>query len=36
LVNVFAITYPASQRDLYDSVVERMENTFKPGAHCRV
>ena len=34
MVNVFAITYPASQRDLYDSVVERMENAFKPGAHC--
>jgi hypothetical protein len=34
MVNVFAITYPASQRDLYDPVVERMENTFKPGAHC--
>ena len=34
LVNVFAITYPVSQRDLYDSVVERMENAFKPGTRC--
>jgi hypothetical protein len=36
LVNVFAITYPTSQRDLYDSVVERMENAFKPGVRCPV
>jgi hypothetical protein len=35
VVNVFAITYPAAQRDLYDSIVERMENSFKPGARCK-
>lgn len=34
LVSVFAITYPVSRRDVYDPVVERMENTFKPGTHC--
>jgi len=34
LVNVFAITYPVSQRDIYDPVVERMENSFKPGSRC--
>jgi hypothetical protein len=34
LVNVFAITYPISQRDIYDPVVERMEDTFKPGSRC--
>jgi len=34
LVNVLAITYPVSQRDIYDPVVERMENTFKPGSQC--
>jgi hypothetical protein len=31
VVNVMAITYPADQRDLYDPVVEGMENTFRPG-----
>lgn len=31
LVNVFAITYPANERDIYDPVVEQMENAFKPG-----
>ena len=31
VVNVMAITYPTEQRDLYDPVVERMEDTFKPG-----
>jgi hypothetical protein len=34
LVNVFAITYPLNRRDVYDPVVERMENTFKPGSRC--
>jgi hypothetical protein len=34
LVNVFAITYPTSQRKLYDSVVERMEDVFKTGTRC--
>lgn len=31
LVNVFAITYPVEQRDVYDPIVERMENIFRPG-----
>ena len=34
IVSVFAITYPIAQRDLYDPVVERMENAFKPGNRC--
>ena len=34
LVNVFAITYPVEQRDMYDPIVERMEDTFKPGSRC--
>jgi hypothetical protein len=34
LVNVFAITYPISQREIYDPVVERMENAFTPGSRC--
>jgi hypothetical protein len=36
VVNVFAITYPVGQRDLYDAVVERMEDAFTPGAHCPI
>lgn len=34
VVNVFAITYPVKQRDLYDTIVERMEDTFRPGRRC--
>jgi hypothetical protein len=34
VVNVMAITYPTAQRDRYDPVVERMEDTFKPGRPC--
>ena len=34
LVNVFAITYPVEQRDMYDPIVERMEDTFRPGSRC--
>ena len=33
-VNVLAITYPVSQRDKYDPIVERMEDTFRPGSRC--
>jgi hypothetical protein len=29
-----AITYPNGERDLYDPVVERMEDTFKPARSC--
>jgi len=32
LVNVLAITYPVAKRGMYDSIVERMENAFKPGS----
>jgi hypothetical protein len=34
VVNVMAITYPTEQRGLYDPVVERMEDAFKPGRPC--
>jgi hypothetical protein len=34
LVNVFAITYPVDQRNMYDPIVERMEDTFRPGSRC--
>jgi hypothetical protein len=34
LVNVFAISYPADQRQFYDQVVERMEDSFRPGRNC--
>lgn len=34
VVNVLAITYPATQRNLYDPVVEHMENSFRPGRLC--
>jgi hypothetical protein len=34
IVSVFAITYPIEQRDLYDPLVERMEDAFKPGNPC--
>jgi hypothetical protein len=34
MVSVFAITYPIDQRGLYDPLVERMENAFKPGNRC--
>ena len=31
VVNVMAITYPVDHRKLYDPVVERMEDRFRPG-----
>jgi hypothetical protein len=34
VVNVMAITYPSGERDLYDPVVERMEDTFQPARSC--
>ena len=34
VVNVMAITYPSGQRELYDSVVERMEDNFRPAHSC--
>jgi hypothetical protein len=35
VVNVLAITYPkADKRELYDPVVEHMEDTFRPAKRC--
>ena len=34
VANVLAITYPISKRDLFDPLVERMEDDFKPGPSC--
>jgi hypothetical protein len=34
VVNVLAIAYPEAQRDRFDPVVERMEDSFKSGRGC--
>jgi hypothetical protein len=34
VVNVMALAYPSGERDLYDPVVERMEDSFKPARSC--
>jgi hypothetical protein len=34
VVNVMAVTYPSGERDVYDPVVERMEDSFKPARSC--
>jgi len=34
VVNIFAIAYPTAQRRLFDPVVERMEDSFRPGREC--
>jgi hypothetical protein len=34
LINSFALLYPNAQRSHYDSIVERMEKSFRPGAKC--
>ena len=34
IVNVFAISYPVVERDIFDPVVERMEDSFRPGHRC--
>ena len=34
IVNILAIAYPTAERPLFDPVVERMEDTFKPGQEC--
>lgn len=34
VVNAFAMVYPLSERGLYDPVVERMEDEFRPGSGC--
>ena len=34
LVNSFAIIYPIERRDVFDPLIERMENSFHAGAAC--
>ena len=34
VVNILAIAYPTSERDQFDPLVERMEDTFKPSQDC--
>jgi hypothetical protein len=30
----YSVTYPAAERGLFDPLVERMEDTFKPSGKC--
>lgn len=32
VINSFALLYPVSQKSIYDAVVERIEDTFRPGS----
>jgi hypothetical protein len=34
VVNVMAVTYPSGERNIYDPVVERMEDNFRPSSSC--
>ena len=34
LINSFALIYPSEQRHVFDPIVERIENTFRPGRSC--
>ena len=34
LINSFAMIYPASKQHVFNPIIERMENTFRPG-ECR-
>ena len=34
VVNILAIAYPTAERTLFDPIVERMEDTFKPSREC--
>ena len=34
LINSFAMIYPTHQRELFDPIVEHIENTFRPGRTC--
>jgi hypothetical protein len=34
LINSFAMIYPSDRRHLFDPIVERMENSFRPGRSC--
>jgi hypothetical protein len=33
-INSFAMIYRADQRHIFDRIVERVENSFRPGANC--
>jgi hypothetical protein len=33
-INSFALIYPSDQRHVFDPIVERIEDTFRPGAKC--
>lgn len=35
LINSFAMIYPASRRHVFDAVVERIEDTFRPATDCQ-
>ena len=34
LINSFAMLYPTEQRKTFDPIVERIENSFRPGTQC--
>jgi hypothetical protein len=34
LINSFAMIYPSDQRQMFDPIVERIENSFRPGPRC--
>jgi hypothetical protein len=34
LINSFALIYPLERRHVFDPIVERIENTFRPGRAC--
>jgi hypothetical protein len=34
LINSFAIIYPADKRNVFSSIIEQMEDTFRPGNAC--
>src|SRR5262245_34711789 len=33
-ISSFALIYPSDQRHVFDPIVERIEDTFRPGAKC--
>ena len=35
VITSFAMTYPSAQRRRFDAVVERIENSFRPGSGCK-
>jgi hypothetical protein len=34
LINSFAVIYPSDQRGVFDRIVERIEDSFRPGRQC--